>query len=613
MPRRVSPLPVLARWIRAALIRMTTAAGSGHLTSSLSATDLVVALFFGGVFRADVRRPSLVGNDRFILSKGHAAPLLYATYAAAGAIPVHELETLRRFGSRLEGHPLPTFPWTEVPTGSLGQGLAAGVGLAIAARLQRLPYRTFVLLGDSELSEGSVWEAAALAAHRKLGNVIAIVDVNRLGQSRPTPYGWNLAVYAGRFRAFGWRTMMVDGHDLTALVRMYRRAVSGGRRPTVVLAKTVKGQGVSFLENRMSWHGRVLDRVGARRALTELGAVPHIARGRVLAPPRLHPTIGQTKPLPRPRFRTGSVIAPRAAIGDALVALGSRNPKLLVLDGEVANSTYTDRFERAFPRRFVECFIAEQTMAGVTAGLAARGLTPVAVTFAAFWLRAADQLRMNAYAGTHQVYVGTHAGVSIGPDGASQMGLSDLALFRSLAGSTVLYPADGTAAVRLTELAGRVSGLVYLRATRDPMPVFYPASTRFVPGGSHVLRRSPRDRATIVAAGVTLREALIAADQLGRRLPVRVIDCYSVKPIDAATLKRAARETGHLVVVEDHGPVGGLADEVRSALGPLAGTVTSLAVTKVPRSGRGQQLLKHQGIAAAAIVRTVRRLVRRSP
>lgn len=611
MPSHRSSQALIATWIRHYLVAMTTAAGSGHLTSSLSSVELVVALLLGGVFRARLRQPQWTSNDRLIFSKGHAAPLLYATYAAAGAISSAELRTLRRFGSRLEGHPMPTFPWTDVPTGSLGQGLAVGIGMANAARVQRLTYRTFVLLGDSELAEGSVWEAAALAGVQKLSNLVAMVDVNRLGQSRPTAVGWRTEVYARRFAAFGWRTFTVDGHDLAALVSVYRRAVRSSR-PSVILAKTVKGKGVSFLENRDGWHGRVLDRLSARLAMSELGPVPTSIQARVAVPPTARPKFSHTRPLVRPSYTLGGRATPRCAIGSALAWLGSRRPELVVLDGEVSNSTHTDIFEHTYPKRFIECYIAEQTMAGVAAGLAARGLRPVAATFGAFWSRAADQLRMNAYARSPQVYIGTHAGVATGADGASQMALADVALFRSLPESVVLCPADATAAVGLTELALRQPGITYMRALRNEVSVLYPRGTAFTVGGSAVFHRSSRNRATIVASGITVHESLAAAAHLARqRVSVRVLDCYSVQPIDASALRRAARETGRLIVVEDHGPVGGLGDAVRAALGPLAGAVTALSVAKIPRSGRPEQLLRHQGLDAGSIVRTVRRVIHR--
>ncbi len=607
---QLSHLAELAKLVRWHVLRSTTAAGSGHPTSCLSAVELTVALLFGNIFRVDLNRPQYPNNDRLIFSKGHAAPLLYALYAVAGRVKPSELLLLRKFGNRLEGHPMPTFPYTEFPTGSLGQGLSVGVGMALAAKLDRLPYRTYVLLGDSEMTEGAVWEAIQFAAFRQLDNLTAVVDVNRLGQSGPTMLGHDVREHAKRIAGFGWKTIVVDGHNLAAIHQAYHQALAVKGRPTAIVAKTIKGKGVSFLENRPGWHGRALTRQELKRALPELGRIIPTAAA-VLpplkkAPLTLRPTAA--KPL---KYKVGDVIAPRRAFGNALVRLARTYPQLIVLDGEVKNSTHTEDFAKKFPRRFVETFVAEQNMIGVSSGLATRGKLPVASTFAAFFTRAFDQLRMAQYSGTHQVFVGSHAGVSIGMDGASQMGLEDIALFRSLQNSTVLYPADALAMEKLLEHAFKTSGIVYLRATRGATPVLYKPTTRFPIGGSHVLRRSAADRATVVAAGITLHEALKSADTLVKqKIPVRVIDLYSIKPIDAKTLKQAARETKHIITVEDHYPAGGLADAVRSALGPLAGTVISLAVTKIPRSGRPDQLLQYEGIDAAGIVQTVKRLVK---
>lgn len=604
-------LPALAKLVRWLILRSTSAAGSGHATSSLSAVELMVGLVFGGVLRADLRRPNHPNNDRLIFSKGHAAPLLYALYAAAGRVPLNELTRLRKFGSRLEGHPMPTFPYTEAPTGSLGQGLSVGVGMALAAGLDRLSYRTYVLLGDSEMSEGSIWEAIQFAGFQKLANLTAILDVNRLGQSGPTMLGHNLRGYVARVSSFGWRTIMIDGHDFKQILAAYQRALVNRGWPVMIVAKTIKGQGVPFVENKNGWHGKALSREEFRHAVKLLGPVDKRIRGSVAPARPGSPRVVTRKPAPVLSYAPKESVAPRLAFGRALVRLANRFPETVVLDGEVKNSTFTELFAAKYPRRFFELYVAEQNLVGASVGLAVRGKLPVAATFAAFFTRAHDQLRMAAYAGTHQVYAGTHVGVSIGEDGPSQMGLEDLALFRSLFGSVVLYPADAVATERLTELALRERGLVYLRLTRNPLPVIYRLSTRFVIGGSQVVRQGRKDRVTLVAAGVTLHEALAAADQLvKRKISVRVIDAYSVKPIDAPTLRRAARTTGRLIVVEDHVPEGGLADAVRGALGPLAGSVTSLAVRKVPGSGPWQRLLKHQGIDQDSIVQAVRRSLR---
>ncbi len=603
-------LPGIARYLRMAILRATTAAGSGHPTSSLSATDLMTALLFGGVFRADLNRPRYPNNDRLIFSKGHAAPLLYALSAAAGKIPMRNLLRLRKQGSILEGHPMPVYPYCDVPTGSLGQGLSIGVGMALAGRMRNLPFRTYVLLGDSEMAEGSVWEALQLAGHERLATLTAILDVNRLGQSGPTMLGHHVEVYAKRVASFGWKTVTVNGHDLKAVLRAYRTALQTRNKPTMVIARTVKGKGVSFLENKGGWHGKALTEPELRRALKEIGPVPSRVRGEVTAPERVG--------IPRPSVKVASMfrypakkpVAPREAFGNALVRLAPAWPQLVVLDAEVKNSTMTEAFGQRFPRRFLESYIAEQNMIGIATGLAARDLLPVSATFAAFLTRCHDQLRMAHYAGAHQIIAGTHAGVHIGEDGPSQMGLEDIAMFRSLQNCTVLYPADAVATERCTELSLSAKGLAYLRLTRAKLPVVYPSSAVFHIGGSHTLLSSPNDRATIVAAGVTLHEALKAATALAnRKIPVRVIDCYSIAPIDAVTLKRAARETGRMLTVEDHYLAGGIGEAVQSVLGPLAGAVRSLGVTKVPHSATPEQQLAVQGIDAGSIVKAVLAMV----
>lgn len=597
-------LTALAQQVRRDILTSTTAAGSGHATSSLSAVELMVGLMFGGFFRADVRRTDGANNDRLIFSKGHAAPLLYALYVAAGVVSERELKILRQFRSRLEGHPSMRFPYTEAPTGSLGQGLSVGLGEAIAARLQKLSFRTFVLLGDSEMAEGSVWEALQLAAFRKVDNLTAILDVNRLGQSGPTMIGHRVHDYVQRVESFGWKTVTIDGHDLAQVQRAYKVALITKGRPTMIIAKTVKGKGVSFLENRQGWHGKALNEKQLKQALEEIGAPKKNIRG-VLAKPRVQsPWFSKRRPMGK-RTNVNS-LSPREAFGEALVRFAPAWPQLVVLDGEVKNSTFTEKFADRHPERFVQAYIAEQNMIGMATGLAARGHLPVAATFAAFFTRAFDQLRMAHYAGFHQVFAGTHVGVHIGEDGFSQMGLEDIAMFRVLQGSTILYPSDGVSTERMTELALKQTGLVYLRLTRAVLPAIYKSSTKFVVGGSQTLRSSRKDSVTLVAAGVTLHEALKAADELAKKkISARVIDLYSIEPIDAVTLKRAARDTGRILTIEDHRLAGGIGEAVRSALGPIAGTVRSLGVTKMPRSGRPEQLLAYEGIDAAGIVKAV--------
>lgn len=602
-------LQKLARLVRAYILRSTTAAGSGHPSSSLSAVELMTALLFGGVFRADLKNPALPNNDRLIFSKGHAAPLLYALYAAAGRLRPRDLLRLRKFGSRLEGHPMPVFPYTEFPTGSLGQGLSAGVGVALAAKIDRLPFRTYVLLGDSEMTEGSVWEALQLASFRRLENLTAILDVNRLGQSGPTMVQHDVQTYARRVGSFGWKTLVVDGHEIPAIQEAYRTALATRGQPTMIIAKTLKGKGVSFLENQEGWHGKAVPHKELKAALGEIGKVDLTARGTVTPPRMVQPRRPKTRPTRDASYQLGEPVATRKAFGQGLVRLGRAFPELVVLDAEVQNSTFTEFFAQKYPNRFIQCFIAEQSMVGTAQGLASRGKLPVASTFAAFFTRAFDQLRMAQFAGLHEVFVGTHVGVHIGEDGASQMGLEDIALFRTLQDSIVLYPSDAVSMEKLLERALRAHGIVYLRATRAPTPVLYKPTTRFTIGGSAVLRSSKKDRATIVASGITLHEALKAADLLTKRnIPIRVIDLYSIKPLDAKTLRTAARETGRLLVVEDHHPAGGIAEAVRSALGRWAGTVTSLAVTKIPKSGKPEELLHQQNIDAASIIRILQKV-----
>jgi len=606
----VPDIEQLARLARLNILRMTTRAGSGHPTSSLSSVELLATLFFGGFFRAKPKQPSYENNDRFILSKGHAAPLLYALYAVAGIIPEKELWTLRKKKGRLQGHPMPDFPYAELPTGSLGQGLSAGIGLALNARFENLTYHTFVLLGDSEMAEGSVWEAIQLAGHEKLDNLIAIVDVNALGQSGPTMWGGNLQTYVNQVKDFGWQTLVVDGHNPKAIAKAYAAAMKEHRRPVMIIAKTVKGKGVSFIEGKWGWHGKVLSKKELARAEKELGVVNHKVRGHFVIPDALPITHIKAQKVQEPHYAQHALVAPRKAFGAGILRLAKAYPHMVVLDSEVRNSTFTEDFADERRGRFYQTYIAEQNMVGIATGLASRGLLPVLSTFAAFFTRAHDQIRMAQYTGTHQVYVGTHPGVAIGPDGASQMGLEDIGMFRALEKSIVLYPADAYATERLLQSALDAKGLVYIRATRGELPVLYNAKTVFSIGKSRTLLTSKKDRITLVAAGVTLHEALVAARTLAtKHIAVRVIDLYSIKPIDAVTLRRAAKETGALLVVEDHRPEGGMAEAVRTALGTDAGAVHSLAVTGIPHSGSSEELLCAHGIDQKAIIKKVREIV----
>jgi transketolase len=551
-----------------------------------------------------------------VLSKGHAAPLLYAAWAEAGLFPKEELLKLRALSSDLEGHPTPRLPFVDMATGSLGQGLPVGVGIALNAKyVDTLDYRTYVLMGDGESVEGSVWEAVELARQYKLDNLCAVVDVNRLGQSDPTMLQHDMEAYRARWSAFGWHALVVDGHDMAALVAAFEEASRTKQKPTVLLAKTFKGKGISFIEDHPNWHGKPIPQ-GAEmeKALDELskqlqpnGTAPVIRRPS--AAPAPAPAI---KPLPAPPYKVGDSVATREAFGAALEALGAVNPLVVALDADVKNSTYSEKFGKKFPNRFFENFIAEQNMLGAAGGLSACGKIPFVSTFAAFFTRAYDFIRMAAISQSNIKLVGTHVGVSIGEDGPSQMGLEDLAMMAAQPGMTVLYPSDGTCMYRLVESAAGHKGLVYLRAGRPKSPVLYGPDERFPIGGSKVLRQSAHDALTIVAAGITLFEALKAYDQLkANGISVRVIDLYSIVPIDRTTLLESASATdGRLLTVEDHYAHGGLGDAVLAAVGSEGVRVHKLAVRAIPHSGKPDELVEHYGIGARSIVEATQHIVK---
>ena len=611
----------LAAQLRVDSVRSSTSAGSGHPTSGMSAADLLAVLVTRHL-RYDWDDPRLAANDHLIFSKGHASPLLYSVFKAVGVVSDDELMTgYRRFGQRLEGHPTPVLPWVDVATGSLGQGLPDGVGVALAGqRLDKLPYRVWVLCGDSELAEGSIWEALDKASHYRLSNLIVIVDVNRLGQSGPTELGWDLDAYAARAAAFGARVLVIDGHDLAEIDGALAAAEgdTAGGQATVILAKTVKGRGFSEVENKEGWHGRPFPPDMAERAIAELGGV----RNLVLRGPRPEPVpAGRQRAAPAgigaapPQYTVGDKVATRKAYGDALVALGARDPKIVALDGEVKNSTYALEFATAYPDRYFEMYIAEQQMVAAATGLAVRGYRPFASTFASFWTRAYDFIRMGSISGVDLRLAGSHAGVEIGADGPSQMGLEDLAMMRAVHGSTVLYPADGTSTAALVEAMAATPGISYIRTTRGSYPGLYPAGEAFPIGGSKVLRTGEHDDVTLIGAGVTLHECLRAADILHQEgIGARVIDCYCVKPIDTATIAAAAQATGgRIVIAEDHHPEGGLGSAVTAALlaaGQRDLSVAHLAVREMPGSGTGQELLAWAGIDAGHIAPAARRLAR---
>jgi transketolase len=602
----------LGQQLRVDSVRAAAVTKSGHPTSSMSAADLM-AVLLAKHLRYDFDHPEDPRNDHLVFSKGHASPLLYSLFKAAGAITDEELLTFRKFGSRLEGHPTPIIPWVDVATGSLGQGLPYGVGIALAGkRLDRLPYRVWVLCGDSEMAEGSVWEAFEHAAYEGLDNLTAIIDVNRLGQRGETMHGWDLDSYVTRAEAFGWHAIAIDGHDVEAVDDAYAEAAATEGRPTVIVAKTVKGKGVKAVENVEGMHGKALD--DPEEAIEELGGIRdltvEVSKPDFEGEPHVFETTGSPE---QPAYEVGAEVATRKAYGDALTAVGGDRGNVVALDGEVSNSTYAEIFAAAHPDRYFEMFIAEQQMVAAAVGIQVRGWKPFASTFAAFFTRAYDFVRMAAVSRANIKLCGSHAGVSIGEDGPSQMGLEDLAAFRAVHGSTVLYPSDANQTAKLVEAMADLDGIVYLRTTRAATPVIYEAGDEFRAGGSTVARSSDDDEVTIVAAGITLHEALKAATTLaGEGLSARVIDLYSVKPVDAETLRLAAETTdGRFVVAEDHWPEGGLGEAVLSAFADAEERprVIHLAVREMPTSGKPAELLAAAGIDAEHIAQAARQLV----
>ncbi len=607
--RAVPALKNIATQLRIDSIRATSESGTGHPTTCCSAADLMSALFFSEL-RYDPRHPQHPHADRFVLSKGHAAPILYAAWAAAGYVPREELLKLREFTSDLEGHPTPRLPFVDVATGSLGQGLAAGVGIALNARRIGSDYRTYVMLGDGETAEGSVWEAAAMAEFSKLDSLCAIVDVNRLGQSRATQLEHAMDAHRRRWEGFGWHAVVIDGHDMDQILAAFDEAKRKRGVPTVVLARTLKGKGVSFLEDKPNWHGKALKKgEELEKAIAELEAQRVDGAD---GPPAIRPpsTAGQAETrseIAPPAYKKGDLVATREAYGAALARLGTADSRVVALDADVKNSTFSEKFEAAHPDRFYQCFIAEQAMIGAAMGLAARGAIPYPSTFAAFLTRAADFVRMMAISNLNVKMAGSHAGVSIGEDGPSQMALEDLSMMASQPNIAVLYPSDAVCAEHLLFNAAAHPGPVYIRTSRPKTPVIYDNTESFPIGGCKVVRQSTQDVATVIGAGVTLFEALKAYDELKQQgVQIRVIDLYSLQPIDAATLTTAARETKHLITVEDHYLTGGIGDAVAQAVAPAGAAVTRLAVREIPRSGKPDELLDKFGISARQIVAAVR-------
>ena len=602
----------MGQQLRVDSIRCSTAAGSGHPTSSMSSADLV-AVLIARYLQYDWARPKDPNNDHVIFSKGHASPLYYAMFKAVGAITDAEMMTFRKFGSRLQGHPTPAIPWVDVATGSLGQGLPISVGVALAGKnLDKLPFHVWTLCGDSELAEGSIWEALDKAGHYQLSNLTAILDINRLGQRGETEFAWQLDVYRRRVEAFGCFPIVIDGHDVAAVDRAFGTALSSTGKPTVIIAKTIKGKGFSEIENKEGWHGKVLPPDMAERAIKELGG----ARNLKVKTAKPEPTPKAAKrPDPvvtLPTYKAEDEVATRKAYGDALLALAAL-PDVVAMDGEVSNSTYADEFAKAHPERFFEMWIAEQQLVATAVGMSVRGYRPFASTFAAFFSRAYDFIRMAAISQANIRLVGSHAGVEIGQDGPSQMALEDLAAMRAIQGSTVLYPCDPNQAAKLTLLMAETSGIVYMRTTRGAYPTLYGPNETFKVGGAKVLRQSAKDRVALIGAGVTVHACLAAADMLAaKKIPARVIDLYSVKPVDVKTLREAARVTkGHFVIVEDHYPEGGLGAAVMEALASESPPrIAHLAVRELPGSGKPEELLNAAGISAKHVVAAAAKLLK---
>src|SRR5256712_518407 len=589
----------LGQQLRVDSIRCSTAAGSGHPTSSMSAADLI-AVLISRYLQYDWNKPKDPNNDHLIFSKGHASPLVYAMFKAVGAITDAEMMTFRKFGSRLQGHPTPEIPWVDVATGSLGQGLPISVGIAIAGKnLDKLPYHVWCLCGDSELAEGSIWEAFDKAGYYQVSNLTAILDINRLGQRGETEYGWNLDLYRRRVEAFGCFPIVIDGHDVTAIDRAYGNALSATGKPTVILAKTIKGKGFSEIENKDGWHGRALPPDMAERAIKELGGIRHLKVKTAKPEASMPATKNADAPVTLPVYKHEGNVATRKAYGEAVVALGAI-PDVVAMDGEVANSTHADEFAKAFPDRFFDIYIAEQQLVATAVGMSVRAYRPFASTFAAFFSRAYDFIRIAGISQANIRLVGSHAGVEIGQDGPSQMALEDLAAMRAIHSSTGLYPSDPNQTAKLTLLMAHESGIVYMRTTRGAYPTIYGPNETFKIGGSKVIRESAKDRVTLIGAGVTVHNCIAAADTLAqKKIAARVIDLYSVKPVDVKTLREAARVTkGKFVIVEDHYPQGGLRAAVLEAFAAEDSLrVAHLAVKSLPTSGKPDELMNAAGVS----------------
>ncbi len=603
-------LKKMTKFLRYWILKSTTEAGSGHPSSSLSSVELMTALFFGDILKYDVEKPGSSLNDHIFFSKGHASPLLYSLWAGAGAIKPNSLNDLRQIDSNLEGHPTPRFPYVKAATGSLGQGLSIGAGTALSTKwLEGVQNKTFVLLGDSEMSEGSIWEAIQVASFYKLDNLIGILDVNRLGQRGETMYGHNLESFKEKLKAFDWEAEIVDGHSIKEIIKAYKKALKSNK-PFMVIAKTIKGKGVEFIEDKNGWHGRALSKKELKKAVNNLGKVDKDFQLNISKPEnRVKPKQNQPASASvSANYKKNKKIATRKAYGKTLAKIYSEFPDIISLDGEVSNSTYAKDFADVYPGRFFEMFIAEQNMVGMSLGLSIRKKIPFVSSFAAFLTRAFDQIRMSQYSlnQANIKFVGSHAGVSIGQDGPSQMGLEDIAMFRSILKSTVFYPCDAVSMEKLTKIAAQNKGIYYIRTTRADTPVIYDKNEEFEVGGHKVLKKSDKDEAVLIGAGITLHESIKAYQALSQKgINVRVIDLYSIKPINKEKLLKSLKGIKKIITIEDHFPAGGLGEAIKSKLSDQNKSVFKMAVRKVPRSGSKEKLLNYENISKKAIVKKV--------
>lgn len=603
-----------AKLVRKWCLISTTEAESGHPTSCLSAADLTTVLF-DRFFTYDINNPLNVYNDRFVLSKGHAAPLLYTLFGMAGAYSLEELKTLRKFGSRFEGHPVPQYKYAEAATGSLGQGLSVGAGLALVAKREGYGNKTYVLTGDGELAEGQIWEAANFASHEKLDNLVVILDINRLGQSQETMFGHHIEEYVQKFKAFDFEVIPVDGHNYEEINQALQATLQPAGKPFVIVAKTFKGHGISFLENKDGWHGKALKKEDLEKALKELAPVDDNLRFQLKRPQQIK-LPQHTTHTTDTAFKTeaGKEYATREVFGEVLAKLGEQDKDIYALDGDVMNSTFTETFKKTCPERFVECYIAEQNMVSVAAGLSRLGKIPFVATFAAFLTRAADQIRMARVSEANIKFIGSHVGVSIGEDGPSQMGLEDISLFGTLPDTIVLQPCDAVSTAKLVPQMVSHQGFAYMRTLRPKTALLYKNEDEFTIGGSKILRQSGNDQLTIAATGITVFEALKAADELKKEnITIRVVDCYSIHPVDASTLKKCLNETAQkvLITVEDHFKHGGFGDFAASALSGTEGQIIKMAVRKISQSGTKDELMKDAGIDASNIIAKVKSVLKK--